>query len=1076
MAIAFDAVSNVTAGTGDLSWTHTPTGLPRGILVLITQNVGITDEVIGVTYGGVPMTEVPLSPLIHSTGAEDGVIYGYHLGINVPDGAQTVIVDVNATASTKRAVAISVTAAANTEVETTITLDSGAVANPSVVLATATALSTFVAGALHSGQDAIASIAPGAGFTDILEHTFGTQTTSFIRRTAIASGGNVTVDWTVASEEAGVLAVAINEVTAVSVLEPNSDRDGSWTKVGFATHWQTLEDGSDATYIQNIGTGSYVTVNMATTTLSSNQRVKRVQLARRHKYNGAGSVQGKIGVFGQLPTHTALSTTQTATSIIIQTSPWWNTDPSGNEWTQASLDNMVTRVAETNTASGNYRLYEMSVNVDIGTQPTIVSPTVTGTTTTSRPEISWVFTDLNGSAQKRREVKIYDSVEYSKPGFSPHISTRWAAFSGQQSTTSNTWTVTADLQNGRTYRAYIKASKDWPVETSSGAGVWWSDYNTSEFTITWTGPNSPTLDLMIDDPKARTLLEMQARINLLTENQSSLEDTTTTGWALVGNTTIANTSASSPPHGTRALELTKTVGTGTAAATTPTGLSGFVVEANEPYTVYAEFRSAATPRTARSRITWYDAAGASTGSDVTGNNVTTTTTTWQASTATGTAPAAAAFARVQVEVDAAVISEVHRVDKVGLWPGTGGTWGPGGQAQVETTFTMIQVQDVLGPNFFPANIADAGNSLGEGNTAGWFLRTGGDLLEPHMVDSYVGEWCMVWGPSAAGSILDVGIANTSGDVEEAPLVAPNKTMLVTAWVKAMDPGLQANLKFQARNHAGVVGSTVASGLVSVSDTTWTQVTTPLLTINSAGLFAQAFFEHSGGVGNHLHIGAMQLEVTSSTTPMAWHDGTGDRPHWAMHREAPDGLHHVGHASQEHFLWDYEVPRGAGIRIYQAYNQAIVNGEVIASPIAAFAVWQTPDGSWWLKDVLFPQYNLQSDATNLRVTDIPGESITEDATEFHPLGRSLPVVISDWMGGVDGSAEIFCTTALKAKLDRLLKQRHTLLLQSPLGTSRYIRVIRRDWSNEKIIGGVRFRVGIEYREVAAPGGGADVAHL
>ena len=38
MAIAFDAESNVAAGTGTLSWTHTPVGAPAGVIVLIVQN------------------------------------------------------------------------------------------------------------------------------------------------------------------------------------------------------------------------------------------------------------------------------------------------------------------------------------------------------------------------------------------------------------------------------------------------------------------------------------------------------------------------------------------------------------------------------------------------------------------------------------------------------------------------------------------------------------------------------------------------------------------------------------------------------------------------------------------------------------------------------------------------------------------------------------------------------------------------------------------------------------------------------------------------------------------------------
>lgn len=211
--VAFDAASNVAAGTGALSWTHTPVGTPRGILVLIVQNAGVTDEVTGVTYGGVAMAELtPDSPLLHTLGAEDGALYGYFLGSGVPTGAQTVSVSVNGTASSKRAVAVSVTAARDTEIEDAVTSEDSTGTSHSATLATAAGRETFVMGAIHCGALST-SIAPGADYTQILESTFtGAQTASWERRTSNATGGNVTVDWpTTVNEESGILAVAIRE-------------------------------------------------------------------------------------------------------------------------------------------------------------------------------------------------------------------------------------------------------------------------------------------------------------------------------------------------------------------------------------------------------------------------------------------------------------------------------------------------------------------------------------------------------------------------------------------------------------------------------------------------------------------------------------------------------------------------------------------------------------------------------------------------------------------------------------------------------------------------------------------------
>jgi hypothetical protein len=119
VAIAFDAVtSDVAASAGaDVSFTHTPSGTPRGVLLLVTFQGGFDGTVDQLTstptYGGVNMTEVALSPHLFS-GAEDKQIHIFHLGASIPTGAQTVAF----TCDTIQAFTecITYTAAADTEV------------------------------------------------------------------------------------------------------------------------------------------------------------------------------------------------------------------------------------------------------------------------------------------------------------------------------------------------------------------------------------------------------------------------------------------------------------------------------------------------------------------------------------------------------------------------------------------------------------------------------------------------------------------------------------------------------------------------------------------------------------------------------------------------------------------------------------------------------------------------------------------------------------------------------------------------------------------------------------------------
>lgn len=209
--LGHDASSNVAAGTGNLSWTHTPVAdAPQGILVMVVQNVGATAEIGSVTYGGRPMTQVAKSPLLHTGGSEDGALYAFFLGRNIPAGAQTVLVNVSG-ASSKRAVCHSFIANRGTRLDAVATLDSSGTSNPSVNLLTRTGVKSLIYAALHSGQNDPSGVAAAAGYTEVLEHDFGSQVASWIRRTALATGGTVAAGWTATSEEAGVLAVAVRE-------------------------------------------------------------------------------------------------------------------------------------------------------------------------------------------------------------------------------------------------------------------------------------------------------------------------------------------------------------------------------------------------------------------------------------------------------------------------------------------------------------------------------------------------------------------------------------------------------------------------------------------------------------------------------------------------------------------------------------------------------------------------------------------------------------------------------------------------------------------------------------------------
>ena len=210
MAVAFDAVSNVAAGTGNLSWTHTPVGTPRGVKVDIVENGG-TNGVTAVTYGGVSME---LAAVNAKTSGEAGTVITYFLGKNIPTGAQTVSVTVNDAVS-KRAVATTVTAATDTcWISADISIRSDSIVNPSSTL-NLLGKACFVSLAGHSGQGAVTGTTPTAGWTSRLEHDFGAQVACWYTYNTIASA-DVACGWTQTADDAVMVAVAITEAPLVS--------------------------------------------------------------------------------------------------------------------------------------------------------------------------------------------------------------------------------------------------------------------------------------------------------------------------------------------------------------------------------------------------------------------------------------------------------------------------------------------------------------------------------------------------------------------------------------------------------------------------------------------------------------------------------------------------------------------------------------------------------------------------------------------------------------------------------------------------------------------------------------------
>lgn len=223
MSVAFDVASLSAAGTGVLTWTHTPGGAIRGVCVLVVQNdqVGTVDSV---TYGGVPMTQLEGSPNVNDVG-EPSTVTAWFLGSSVPAGSQLVAVNVTGIID-RRAAAFSMSADGDILVSGHATILDGSLANPAATLPL-DHRTCWVVEVFHSGVASILGISNLTNWFTTFEHSFGSQTAGWYRY-LIISNADVTAGWLQVADEANMLAYAFTEEPGVTPANSIGIHNGSW--------------------------------------------------------------------------------------------------------------------------------------------------------------------------------------------------------------------------------------------------------------------------------------------------------------------------------------------------------------------------------------------------------------------------------------------------------------------------------------------------------------------------------------------------------------------------------------------------------------------------------------------------------------------------------------------------------------------------------------------------------------------------------------------------------------------------------------------------------------------------------
>lgn len=225
MTIAHDAqtrfpttdTSGFDTTTGDRTFTHTPSGTPKGVVVVV-HAAATAQPVTGVDYGGLAM--VLSQSAVDAT--ETGSIWIYTLTeVEVPTGAQTVTLQ-GCTADSKFATCATQTAdTTGTKVNATNAVDTTTSTNPTVTVNTTA--TTLLYGAVHGGAAAPTSYAVGSGYTVMHNADYGAKSARGQRRTAEVSSGAIAFNFTFGtSDDWCIAAVALEEFTLPPPPEPEA--------------------------------------------------------------------------------------------------------------------------------------------------------------------------------------------------------------------------------------------------------------------------------------------------------------------------------------------------------------------------------------------------------------------------------------------------------------------------------------------------------------------------------------------------------------------------------------------------------------------------------------------------------------------------------------------------------------------------------------------------------------------------------------------------------------------------------------------------------------------------------------
>lgn len=269
-----------------------------------------------------------------------------------------------------------------------------------------------------------------------------------------------------------------------TTLRPNGtiSTAGTFSIVPSGTAHGVTSDDSDSTYVlaigDSLGTLYWCKLNLGTVALPAGAVTKTVKTRARVRANTTSS-----NCYARTVTSTGTAYSKIDAVAVTSTISTKSGATTAVTLTQAQVDALQVWIGTTESVSG-CRHIEAYVDLTYALKPTATVSAPSGTITAStRPDVAFTHAaGTDGGPQTRFHVKVFTAAQYGAGGFDPETSAP-ALDSGEISSAANVYPLPSSLDNGVTYRAYVKTA-----QTVNGSPHW-SDWAFSGFSISVTPPS-----------------------------------------------------------------------------------------------------------------------------------------------------------------------------------------------------------------------------------------------------------------------------------------------------------------------------------------------------------------------------------------------------------------------------------------------------------------------------------------------------------------------------------------------------------------------------------------------------------